>query len=140
MKKQRNHTQHHVALALALVGLLGAAGLMLDQTRLASAQATAPSWSFTGNLNTARHTHTATLLENGKVLVAGGNGSDGNHIPVSLDSAELYDPATEMWSSTGNLNIPRESPTATLLQNGKVLLFGGRNYNNQNPIPLNSAE
>jgi photosystem II stability/assembly factor-like uncharacterized protein len=101
---------------------------------------TTAGWSFTGNLNTFRSGHTATLLPSGKVLVTGGNGSDGNHMPFSLSSSELYDPATGMWSTAGNLNTPRIAPTAMLLQSGKVLVFGGINYNNQNPSPLNSAE
>ena len=52
-----------------------------------------------GNLNTAREFHTATLLPNGKVLVAGGIGSSG-----PLSSAELYDPASGMWTATGSLS------------------------------------
>ena len=63
--------------------------------------------------------HTATLLPNGKVLVAGGYGAG------TLDSAELYDPATGAWSATGSLNTARERHTATLLPNGKVLVAGG---------------
>ena len=47
------------------------------------------TWTATGNLGTARKNHTATLLPNGKVLVAGGNNS------TALSSAELYDPASE---------------------------------------------
>src|SRR6202035_2437738 len=57
-----------------------------------------PSWVTTGSLGTARYQHTATLLPNGKVLVAGGY--DGNSY---LGSAELYDPATRRWSTTGSL-------------------------------------
>src|SRR6266404_5636556 len=53
----------------------------------------------TGSLNTARYVHTATLLSNGKVLVAGGDSISGY-----LTSAELYDPASESWSATGSLN------------------------------------
>src|SRR5712691_8923227 len=140
MKSQRNHDRYHVGLILALVGLIGAATLLLGAARHASAQAVA-SWSYTGSLNTARTEHTATLLQNGKVLVAGGNGSDGNHIPLSLNSAELYDPATEMWSSTGNLNIGRVAPTAIQLQNGKVLVAGGYNFVAlKGPFDLSSVE
>ena len=78
----------------------------------------------TGNLNTAREFHTATLLPNGKVLVAGGEG------PTFVISAELYDPAMGTWTFTrGNLTAPRVFHTATLLPNGKVLVAGGYNTN-----------
>jgi N-acetylneuraminic acid mutarotase len=64
--------------------------------------------------------HTATLLANGQVLVAGGSGAGG-----VLSSAELYTPATGVWSTTGNLNIARSVHAATLLANGQVLVAGG---------------
>jgi Tol biopolymer transport system component len=79
-----------------------------------------PIWSSTGNLNTGRDSHTATLLPNGQVLVAGGNNSNG-----TLKSAELYNPATGTWSTTGSLNTSRAFHTATLLPGGKVLVAGG---------------
>jgi hypothetical protein len=59
-------------------------------------------------------------LPSGKVLVAGGNGSGGR-----LFSAEVYDPATGVWSPTGSLAIARTCHTATLLPSGKVLVAGG---------------
>ena len=77
-------------------------------------------WTSTGNLIAQRAGHTATLLQNGKVLVAGGWGGDS-----ALDSAELYDPSTGTWSRTGNLITSRDGHTATQLQNGKVLVAGG---------------
>ena len=123
MKNQRHHARDHVGLTLTLVGLMSVTTLVLGPARLVSAQAVAPGWSYTSNLNTARHFHTATLLPNGKVLVAGGVGLLGSF----LNSAELYDPATGMWSSTGNLNAVRNSHTATLLPNGNVLVAGGSN-------------
>src|SRR5256714_12590875 len=73
----------------------------------------------TGSMAAVRRNHTATLLPNGKVLVAGGY--DLNQI----DSAELYDPATGTWSATGSLHTARELFTATLLPNGKVLVSVG---------------
>jgi WD40 repeat protein len=76
-----------------------------------------PSWSITGNLNTGRDGHSATLLPDGKVLVAGAS-SGGN-------TSELYDPATGVWSYTGNLNNGHLLHTATLLPNGKVLVAAG---------------
>ena len=83
-----------------------------------------PPFTFdnTGSLNTARYRHTATLLSNGKVLVAGGDTS-GSY----LTSAELYDPASGTWTATGSLNTARADHTATLLPNGKVLVAGGYN-------------
>src|SRR5439155_25622330 len=76
------------------------------------------SWVTTGSLVTARYNHTATLLPNGKVLVAGRGG-------VNRIETEVYDPATGRWSNTGSLSVSRESHTATLLPSGRVLVAGG---------------
>src|SRR5437870_5622932 len=125
MKDQRKHARHRVGLILAFLGLVSAVILISGPTRFASAQAVAPSWSYTGTLNTARESHTATLLPNGKVLIAAGFDYDYN----SLNTAELYDPATGTWSRTGSLNMSRVYHTATLLLNGKVLVEGGVDEN-----------
>lgn len=79
--------------------------------------ASAPAASMTAR----RAFHTSTLLQNGKVLIAGGY--DG----ASLASAELYDPATGTFTATGSMSAPRDSHTATLLASGKVLIAGGNN-------------
>jgi N-acetylneuraminic acid mutarotase len=93
---------------------------------------TAGTWTNTGSLNTARSYHTATLLLNGKVLVAGSvMYSGGPEFPLA--SCELYDPVTGTWTNTGSLNIARFQHTATLLQNGKVLVAGG---NTEQPAPF----
>ena len=94
------------------------------------------TWTLTGTMTTNRVFHTATLLPSGKVLVAGGiNGYYGS---IALtNSAELYDPATGMWTATGSLNVPRYGHTATLLPNGKVLVAGGSVGGDR---PTNSAE
>jgi Galactose oxidase, central domain/Kelch motif len=92
---------------------------------LASAEIYDPAagtWSPTGSLATGRSDHTATLLPDGKVLVAGGFAG----VPESeLASAEIYDPVSKLWSSTGNLATARAGQTATLLANGTVLIAGG---------------
>jgi len=65
-----------------------------------------------------RYGHTATLLPTGKVLITGGTDSNNN----SLDSAEIYDPASDSFSATGTMARQRSGHTATLLANGKVLI------------------
>ena len=84
-----------------------------------SAQMASKLWPLTGSLNAARDAHTATLLSDGRVLVAGG--FDG----APLAGSELYDPASGTWALTGSLNIARSHHTATLLNDGRVLVVGG---------------
>ena len=69
----------------------------------------------------ARFEHTATLLPDGRVLVAGGRGPYG----VGLSSAEIYDPATNRWRTTGALQAMHSVHTALLLEDGSVLVAGG---------------
>jgi hypothetical protein len=79
------------------------------------------SWSDAPPMAAARTLHTATLLPDGDVLVAGGGG-DGSG---DLRSAELYDPAANSWSPTGPLAEAHDAATATALPGGDVLLAGG---------------
>lgn len=80
------------------------------------------SFSATSPLYTDRHYHTATLLPNGKVLLAGGHSYSGG----DLATAELYDPGSGKFTPvTGTMSMPRAWHTATLLPNGKVLIAGG---------------
>jgi hypothetical protein len=82
---------------------------------------TTGKWTKTGEMNVARFRHTATLLKNGKVLVAGGSDGKGH----DLSSAELYDPATGKWTKTGSMNRTHYGDYATLQSDGKVLVFSG---------------
>jgi hypothetical protein len=83
------------------------------------------AWTLTGSLNDARQGASATLLQNGQVLVAGGQIGDPFSGTFPLASAELYDPTTGKFTLTGSMNTPREGASATLLQNGQVLVAGG---------------
>ena len=100
------------------------AGLLVLAMLLAGASlpTQASSWSFTGSMHNARLYPTATLLQNGQVLVVG-----GYHRGLIVGVAELYNPATGTFATTGSLNILRYAHTATLLPNGTVLIAGGQN-------------
>jgi hypothetical protein len=83
----------------------------------------------TGNMVSARAGHTATLLVNGKVLLAGGSSG--------ASTAELFDPATGEFTATGNMETPHTNGTATLLNNGDVLVAGGEDASGN---PVTTAE
>jgi hypothetical protein len=90
------------------------------------------TFAATGSMNDARDAHAAALLADGSVLVLGGDSwaCSGNtcYFAGSLASAELYDPRTGTFSGAGSMNMARTEPTATLLQNGDVLVTGGLRY------------
>src|SRR5260221_679233 len=106
---------------------------------LASAELYTPAtgtWTTTGSMSSSRAAHTATLLQSGQVLVAGGN-TTGAGVEVILASAELYNPATGTWTTTGSMTTPRLNQMATLLPNSQVLVAGGIDTGD---IPIASAE
>ncbi|MCO6452225.1 MAG: hypothetical protein J5I90_15695 [Caldilineales bacterium] len=96
------------------------------ETFLSSAELYNPeegSWTLTGAMVTARREHAATVLPDGRVLVTGGtNRNDGQG---QLDSTELYDPKTKLWSSADSMKVHRLGHTALRLPDGKVLVAGG---------------
>jgi hypothetical protein len=96
-------------------------------TALALVAPTTTSFSPTGDTKKRHALHTATLLPNGKVLLAGGYVYEAYCI-AGIDSTELYDPALGSFSSTNNIAIRRYAQTATRLANGDVLIAGGFTY------------
>jgi len=109
------------SLSAVLVGLIILGSPTYQRNALGKQEETLSNRILTGNINVLRYNHTATLLPNGKVLVAAGHSTNGSN----LKSAELYDPGTDSWTVTGDLNEARSFHTGTLLPSGKLLIAGG---------------
>ena len=105
--------------------------LTADLHGLAFPVAIDPSWSATSSLGFPRASHTGTLLNNGKVLIAGGENG------TSMKFCELFDPAggggAGSFTATGSLNTARQQHIAVLLQDGRVFVAGGLDSSN-NPL------
>ena len=102
-------------------------------TSSAAITITAHGFTATGSMSAARSEHTATLLQDGRVLVTGGLGSNN----AVLATAELFDPTSGTFTSTGSMETPRRAHIATLLADGRVLITGGADATGN---PLSSAE
>jgi hypothetical protein len=122
---QSRHGGAFRAIGLGLAGLVVALSLV-------------GCWWDSATTKPGRDLHTATLLSDGRVLIAGGSNSN---IPAILTSAELYDPKIGTFGPTGPMTVPRSGHTATLLADGRVLVAGGRNVNDASDWSyLSSAE
>lgn len=94
--------------------------------------------SMCGSTSARRAGHTATLLEDGKVFIAGGfDVARGTQNRVALVTAEVFDPATGSFTKVKDMSVPsggqvvkvsKAFHTANRLKNGQVLLWGGENY------------
>jgi hypothetical protein len=95
----------------------------------------------TGSMTNMRRIHTSTLLNNGKVLVTGGEYFVNMGALLSLATAEIFDPASGSFTpTTGNMETPRSGHTATLLNDGSMLVTGGTDFAAQGGGVLASAE
>jgi hypothetical protein len=98
----------------------------------------------TGNMTASRYSHAATLLTDGTVLITGGGGYSNNGLFLGgLASAELYDSSAGTFTATGSMTTRRAGATATLLNDGRVLISGGSQFQPGSAGPasgLSSAE
>lgn len=88
-------------------------------------------WTALPNLLQARMLHTATLLPDGRVFVAGGQ--SGAAVSTALTSCEIFDPATDTWSAAASMTHARTAHAAVLLPDGRVFVMGGQNTSITNP-------
>lgn len=90
-----------------------------------------PPWTTTGSMATARWNHTASVLKDGRVLIAGG------YHYGALGSAEVFDPAGGSWASAAPMAVLRYAHTASVLADGRVIVAGGTG---KNGTPLADVE
>jgi hypothetical protein len=94
------------------------------------------TFSATGSMTVPRFTHAAIRLNDGRVLVLGGQQT----AKASLASAEIFDPAAGTFTAAGNMQAPREGPTVALLKDGRVLIVGGLVHDGDNLFVVLAAE
>lgn len=94
------------------------------------------NWTSTGSMSTTRVDFKMVLLPDGRVLAAGGTPDNYNvpSTPKILNSSEIYDPVTGVWSPTGSLLNGRVDPQMVTLLNGNVLIAGGYDYASQDNV------
>ncbi len=118
---QRGAAHATLTIGIALLMLVGALGVVGSSQ---AAALTLNTWSTVGSLHQARFGATATTLQNGDVLIAGGSSGSASS-PVATASAELYSPATSAFATTGSMGTARFDAVAARLTNGDVLVAGG---------------
>ncbi|KRD23514.1 kelch repeat-containing protein [Streptomyces sp. Root264] len=135
--------QHDNAIVLSGTKVLvmgGADGSAAALTRAAVYDHATKTWTATGSLQTSRRLFTATRLADGKVLVAGGISGTAQFPAPGLAAAEIYDPETGTWTSTGSMRIARWGHCAVLVGD-KVLVAGGTTMRSAQSVKaLHSAE
>src|SRR6266480_3586703 len=107
----------HVLMVALLTGL-AAAGTIPVQAKAAGPGA----WASAPDLVEGHVAHTATLLDDGRVLVVGGANVRG----VATTGSEIFDPKANRWIRAASMSSPRAMHTATRLSDGSVLVTGGR--------------
>jgi hypothetical protein len=138
----------HTATLLYDGRVLMAGGFGANLTSMSSAELYHPlrrTFETTGSMSTTRVFDTATLMNDGRVLITGGYLYRGFDIFIAVPSTEVYHPLTGQFTPNGTMNTARDDHTATLLNNGSVLVAGGDDISCQLPVlcagmVLSSAE
>jgi N-acetylneuraminic acid mutarotase len=106
---------------LAITRYLALTAVALMMAVLAGCGGGDPDTTEAPSISQGRWAHSATLLEDGRVLIVGGHETASG----KLETAEIYDPASQTWSSAGSMSDKRgEGHSTTLLSDGRVLVFG----------------
>jgi N-acetylneuraminic acid mutarotase len=113
--------------AVLIVGGSGPSGDLVYTVRAEIFDPNSGLWKNVDSLSTARGFHTAVLLTNGNVLVAGGLTLPANSANRTM-TAELYQPSSGKWRSTGSMAVPRSAGATggALLPDGRFFITGGR--------------
>ena len=107
--------------AVLLISLIAAASVTTEPHRTGASGA--GTWTLTTAMAQGRSEHTATLLDDGRTLIAGGQ-TGGPVCVTELGTSELFDTVAGQWSTGGAMNVRRFGHTATRLQDGTVLVAG----------------
>jgi len=123
--------------------VLFAGGIRCDDPEHAAIKAAeiydpAGQFARVGEMNVARVCQSATLMKDGKVLIAGG--ATGFSYAASLDSAELYDPEKATFSPTGSMTKPRACASGAVRDDGTVLIKGGHSQSAPGTAPVDLTD
>jgi hypothetical protein len=114
-KMNQHRNRFNMFPPIFVLGVAGCSPLALGQSP--------GTFTATGSMATARRLHTATLLMDGRVLIAGGENESPRDTP--LFTTEIYDPVKQTFTPSANMMTGRSGHTATLLPDGRVLIAGG---------------
>ena len=118
---------HHAAALLNDGRVLVVGGFDSDLRTLTSAEVYDPAtqtWTLVGHMSEARSVPTASVLHDGRVLITGGS-HIGAGSAAMRNTAEMYNPITNSWTSAGRFEVNRAGHSATVLRDGRVLVVGG---------------
>jgi N-acetylneuraminic acid mutarotase len=125
----------HPGVRTATVGVVDDAPLSPQGVSVSGNAAGPDVWVPTGSMSAPRTDFSATTLTDGRILMAG-----GENMGVSVNTAEIYDPASGSFVPTGSLGVARAFPATVRLRDGSVLAAGGLLTNGSQPTVLSSAE